>query len=112
MLQMMDQTWDKALGYVDREPYRSLVASRLAKLRFGMAISDPDISGDRRIKLLRSARELSPESIPHAAYLLARLTIAVPGARAAVQSPAMKALRPIVGRGFGVLPRPGDGWHE
>lgn len=112
MLERMDQTWMKALGYIDREPYRSLVASHLARLRAGLAISAPDITSDRRLELLRSARELSPGSITPAAYALARLTLAIPGARAAVQSTAMKPVRRAVGRAFGILSRPGDGWHE
>ena len=112
MLERMDQTWVKALGYIDREPYRSLVAAHLARLRFGVAISAPDITGARRAELLQSARELSPAAIPASAYALAKITLAVPGARAAVQSGAMKSLRRSVGRGLGVLRRPGDGWHE
>lgn len=112
MLERMDQTWAKALGYIDREPYRSLVAAQLAKLRFGLAISDPDLGTPERRSLLQSARALSPGSISRAAYALANLTLAIPGAREAVQSNPMKELRRSVGRSLGVLRRPGDGWHE
>ena len=112
MLERMDQTWVKALDYIDREPYRSLAASHLARLRAGFAISAPDITSEKRLELLRSARKLSPQAITRSGYTFARLTLAIPGARITVQSRAMKAVRRAVGRALGILPRPGDGWHE
>lgn len=112
MVNRMDQTYTKALGYIDREPYRSMVAARLSKLKFGRAVSDPGLTAAERKALLASARALAPQEIPAVAYLLARVSLTVPGARAALQSPPLKAVRRVVGRGFGILPRRGNGWHE
>ncbi|MGK2961548.1 MAG: glycosyltransferase [Gemmatimonadaceae bacterium] len=112
MVNRMDQTYTKALGYIDREPYRSMVSARLAKLRFGRAVSDPDLTAAERKAMLASARELAPKDIPVVAYALARVSVIVPGARGALQSEPLKIVRRVVGRGFGILPRRGNGWYE
>lgn len=111
MVDRMEQTYTKALGYIDREPYRSKLALRLAKLRFGIAVSDPRLEDPRRRALLESARELAPDGIPAAAFALARMSLAIPGGRAALQSPPLRGIRRFVGRTFGILPRNGDEWQ-
>lgn len=111
MVNRMEQTYTKALGYIDREPYRSKLAVRLAKLRFGLAVSDPRLTNADRLALLESAQRLAPGQIPAPAFALARLSLRVPGGRAALQSPQLERLRRFVGRSFGILPRNGDGWQ-
>ncbi len=111
MVDRMEQTYTKALGYIDREPYRSKLALRLAKLRFGIAVSDPRLDDTKRRALLESARQLAPDAIPAAAFALARVTLAIPGGRTALQSPSLERVRRFAGRTFGILPRDGDEWQ-
>ena len=103
MIARTDQTLQKALGYIDREPYRSALRSRLAALRYGMAVGDLELSRTEALRRLESARELDSSRVTPAAYNLAKAVIAVPGARRLFKSPIIGPIRRSLGRALGVL---------
>ncbi|OFW10657.1 MAG: hypothetical protein A3H27_03240 [Acidobacteria bacterium RIFCSPLOWO2_02_FULL_59_13] len=59
----LEAVWEKALGYVEREPYRSLIAATVARQRFGRALSQDRLSRQERLAMLALARATSPETI-------------------------------------------------
>jgi GT2 family glycosyltransferase len=112
MVDRMEQTYEKAAGYIDREPYRSRVLARLARLRFGSAVSDIRLNRAERIAKLRSAARLSPGTISPVAYALGFAAILAPGAQRLAHGPALAGLRRRIGISFGLLPRRGIGWQQ
>jgi putative intracellular protease/amidase len=112
MADRMEQTYEKAATYIDREPYRSAVLSRLARLRIGRAVSDERLSLAESVDRLKSARRIAPQAVPRAAYALAYAVVVIPGARRMAHSHALTGLRRRVGAFFGLLPRRGTGWQQ
>jgi hypothetical protein len=102
MLRDMEATWSKALGYVRDEPYGTLLATRLAQLRFVLALAgDP---GGRRASLaqLRLARETSPQTVSRLAFVSGFALIAVPGGSAFVRAHSLRPLRAVGARLLGL----------
>jgi len=81
MARGLEIVWNKALGYVTREPYRGLIASELARHRFNMALSR-DLTKQEALATLALARATSPETVPKSVYFLTQAAILVPAIRA------------------------------
>jgi glycosyltransferase involved in cell wall biosynthesis len=73
----LEIVWEKALGYVAREPYRSLIAAELARQRFNRALSR-DITKQEALATVKLARATSPETVPAFVYIAARAAIILP----------------------------------
>lgn len=112
MVDRMEQTYEKAATYIDREPYRSAALARLARLRVGRAISDGRLTRAESLGRLRSARRLAPGAVRPAAYALAYAVVMIPGARSIGHSNLFAGLRRRLGASLGLLPRRGTGWQQ
>jgi glycosyltransferase involved in cell wall biosynthesis len=89
----MEAVWDKALGYVTREPYRSLIAASLAHLRFLMAVSRDHLTKQEALAKLALARGTHPETVSALAYAVGYAAIVLPGGAALVRSRWPRAIR-------------------
>jgi glycosyltransferase involved in cell wall biosynthesis len=103
MLGRMEQTLTKALTYVHSEPHRSMLRRRLAGIKFGIALMNPDLDRNSAAELLESARELDPARVNGMAYRFGKAVIRTPGARRAFHHSSLRRLRRRVGRAIGVL---------
>jgi glycosyltransferase involved in cell wall biosynthesis len=110
MVDRMEQTYEKAATYIDREPYRSAVLARLARLRVGRAVSDERLTRAESVARLKSARRIAPQVVSRAAYALAYAVVLIPGARTIARLNTLTGLRRRMGRYFGLLPRRQTGW--
>jgi glycosyltransferase involved in cell wall biosynthesis len=97
----IEAVWHKALGYVTKEPYRSMIARQLAQLRFHRAIAKDHMTTAESLAKLVQARSMCPEAISFPAYALGWITIAIPGGAAVANSPTLKAMRTAVARIIG-----------
>jgi glycosyltransferase involved in cell wall biosynthesis len=97
------RTLEKALRYIDREPYRSMASARLAGLIYGSAMTDLTMGRDKALESLRISRSLAPSRITPVPYAIGYATVAVPGLRRLFKSPALTAARRRLGRTMGVL---------
>ena len=102
LLRDMEMTLAKALDYVEDSPYRDLVVTRLARLRFVLAVAGE--SGDRRAGLaeLRLAREGSPETVSKLAYALGCTLISVPGGSSLARAQGLRPARALGARLLGL----------
>ena len=98
-------TLEKSLGYIDREPYRSMAKSRLAGLRYGAAMTDLRLDRNAALSSLRAARDLDPERISSLPYAMAFAAVSIPGARRVLKSGVFTTPRRAIGRALGVLDR-------
>jgi len=102
MLHRTSTTLDKALGYIDREPYRAGVASRLAGVKYGIAVTDLQLDRSAALAELRESRRLDPKRISALPYALGYAAIVVPGARRLIKALPLTAARRRVARTLGV----------
>jgi glycosyltransferase involved in cell wall biosynthesis len=70
---------DKALGYISGEPYRGLLAARLAGYRYRSAITRETNGVSSALEKLKLARTTSPQKVTALAYALGYAAIRVPG---------------------------------
>ena len=98
MRQGREAVWDKALGYVTREPYRSLIAAQLAGVRFFIAVSNGNLTKRDALAKLALARATSPETVSSLAYVMGWSKIVVPGMSALVRLPWLGGMRRTLGR--------------
>ena len=91
MLQEMEMTWKKALGYITGEPYRAILRSRLARVRFALALRD-GLSRRDAIAMLKLARQTSPETISSRALAVGVALATVPAGRRLSRA---RGLRPV-----------------
>lgn len=96
-------TLEKALRYIDREPYLTLARRRLARLKYGRALTDLHLDRSQARTFLREARETDPERISFLPYSIAQVLIHVPGARRVLKNPALTSIRRGIARGMRVL---------
>jgi hypothetical protein len=96
-------TLEKSLGYIEREPYRSMARARLAGLRYGAAMTDLRLDRNAALSSLRTARELDPERISSVPYAIAYAAVTIPGVRHVLKSGVLSAPRRAIGRALGVL---------
>jgi GT2 family glycosyltransferase len=102
MMRGIAAVWAKALTYVDREPYRSILARRLAQRRFYLALADRSSSGRETVAAIAAARALAPGALPPAAIALGCALALAPGGRRLMHVPALAAGRALLQRGFGL----------
>jgi glycosyltransferase involved in cell wall biosynthesis len=102
LLRDMELTFAKALGYVRDEPYRSVLVTRLARLRFVLALAGE--SGGRRESLaeLRRARKGAPETVSGLAYGLGYALILVPGGSSLARAQGLRPARALGGKLLGL----------
>ncbi len=101
MARGLEAVWEKALTYIDTEPYRGLIARRLARHRYVQALAGDGTARERAMKLQR-ARGASPSAVPLRAYVAARVLISLPGGRALARSDALKRVRGVAAQMLGV----------
>jgi glycosyltransferase involved in cell wall biosynthesis len=94
----LEAVWSKALGYITREPYRSLLAAKIADWRFRRAVFRDHINTRAALTNLAAARAISPETISTFAYAVAWLTIILPGGRYLARSPRLSSTRRLLAR--------------
>jgi len=98
MMSSMEAVWQKALGYVAVEPYHSLIAAKLAKLRFYLAVRKDNLDRRQALAKLTLARAMSPETISVLTYVAGCIAVVLPGGTALVRSPWLAWPRRIVAR--------------
>lgn len=103
MLNRMVKTLEKALRYIDREPYRSMTSARLAGLIYGRAMTDLTLGRDKALESLRISRSLAPARITPLPYAMGYAAVQVPGLRRLLKSRQLMAARRRFGRSLGVL---------
>lgn len=103
MVRRTISTLEKALEYIDREPYRSAVRKRLAGLRYGRALTDLTLEPEEARGLLRMSRSTDARRISVLSYALGRAVIDIPGARRAIKSGPMRAIRRAIARRLEVM---------
>ena len=92
----MEAVWDKALTYVTMEPYRSLVAGKLAKVRFYMGVSRWQMSVSEALAKLALARTNSPKKVSALAYAFGYAAIILPGGSFLVRSQSLGPVRRLL----------------
>ena len=98
MLAGSELVWEKALSYVDREPYARMVKAELARLRFLGALTRNDLSLVQRLVKCGEARSTSSSQISLPAYAVGLLTIVLPGGRFLALSPRFRSFRRFAAR--------------
>lgn len=88
-----EAVWEKALGYVTREPYRSLIAARLARQRIYMAVTRNQMTKREALAKLALARATSPGTVSALAYAVGWATIILPGGAALARSRWLQSIR-------------------
>jgi len=81
MEQGLEVVWGKALRYVTREPYRSMLAAKIADWRLRRAVFENRIGTREALANLSLAKAESPETISALMYAAAWVTILIPGGR-------------------------------
>ena len=112
MVDRMEQTFEKAATYIDREPYRSQVLARLARLRVARAATDVRLTREERIARLKSATEVSPKAVSRVARLVAYGAIMAPQIADIARNPAFAKIRKRVGEALKLLPPRGRRWQQ
>ncbi|OFW10655.1 MAG: hypothetical protein A3H27_03230 [Acidobacteria bacterium RIFCSPLOWO2_02_FULL_59_13] len=98
MAQGAERVWEKALGYVTREPYRTWLAQELARRRFHVAVTRHDLSRREALAKLAQARATSPEAISALCYAAGCAVIVLPGGSALARSPRWRPIRRVLSR--------------
>jgi GT2 family glycosyltransferase len=96
-------TFEKALTYIDREPYRSAIRKRLAGLRYAAAMTNLRLTRQQAMAELEASRKLDPDRISSIPYAAAYATVAIPGFRNLLTSSSLLRMRRVVARSLGVL---------
>jgi glycosyltransferase involved in cell wall biosynthesis len=97
------RTFEKALTYVSREPYRSAIRRRLSGLHYGNALTNLSLSPDAARRELEAARALDAGRISAVPYLAGYAAISLPGVRRLMKSSALKTPRRVLARAIGVI---------
>jgi glycosyltransferase involved in cell wall biosynthesis len=98
MLRGTEAVLRKALGYIDREPYRTMARTRLAQVQYFRAVSGRGVSRREALAKLREARETKREEVPLLAYCVGLAAIVALGGSRIMLSPRFRALRRFVAR--------------
>lgn len=96
-----EAVWEKALGYVKREPHRSMIETKLARDRFYLAATRKHITQQEALVKLALARATSPNTVSLLAYAMGYVLIVVPGGSALVRSRWLRIFRKIMARLIG-----------
>jgi hypothetical protein len=97
------KTLEKALRYIDREPYRSMASARLAGLIYGSAMTDLHLSRESAIEALRTANQLAPSRIGPVQYALGYTAASIPGFRRLLKLTPLSPVRRGLARKLGML---------
>ena len=97
------KTLEKALRYIDREPYRSMASARLAGLIYGSAVTDLRLDRETAIEALRTASQLAPGRIGPVQYALGYTAASIPGFRRLLKLAPFPEVRRTLGRKLGML---------
>ena len=97
------KTLEKALRYIDREPYRSMALARLAGLIYGSATTDVTLDRAKALESLRISRSLAPSRITAIPNALGVAAISVPGLKRILKTPLFAEARRSLARAMGVL---------
>ena len=103
MIERTVRTLEKALTYIDREPYRSMIKKRLSTLRTGIALTHVELSARKAVAQLRRARKEDPSNLTTLRFFLARAVILTPGMRRLIKSSAFARIRRPAGKMIGAL---------
>ena len=103
MINRTIRTLEKALRYIDREPYRSMATARLAGLIYGSAITDLSLEREKALEALRTSRQLAPSRIGSLPYALGIAAVNVPGFKRLLKSTSLTGARRRLGRKLGIL---------
>ena len=97
------RTFEKALTYVSREPYRSAIKRRLSGLHYGNALTNLALSSGEARRELEAARALDASRISTMPYMAGYAAISLPGMRRLMKSSALKTPRRALARAMGVM---------
>ena len=97
------KTLEKALRYIDREPYRSMASARLAGLIYGSAMTDLRLSREKAIEAFRTATQLAPSKIGPVQYAIGYMAASIPGFRRFLKLSPFSEARRSFGRKMGML---------
>lgn len=98
MIAGTEAVWEKALTYVNREPYRGWIAAKLARHRLSIALRKNGMTTRNALRQLDRARAASADVVNIPIYVLARVVITTPGASALVKSSAVRSVRKVAAR--------------
>jgi len=98
----LEAAWEKALGYITDEPYRSSLTMQLARFSWHQAILREDTTTRERLARLAWARQLNREAISLIAYLAGCGLIILPGGRLLARAPRLRWLRRGMTRLLGI----------
>jgi len=84
---------EKALGYITREPYRSVIVAGIADRKYQAAVARAGMTRREAWAQLAQTRVLSPGTISAAAWAFAWTIIAVPGGSALVRCRWLRHVR-------------------
>ena len=93
-----EAVWEKAVGYVRREPYRSLLVARLADHRFLTAVYADQLTKREALAMLARARAASPDKISVLVYALGGATIVLPSGSVLARSRWLRPIRRALAR--------------
>lgn len=102
MMERMERTLYKALGYITTEPYVGRIRSRLAALLFTGALLRSDIGRSQAIARLEAARAMDPAGISLLLRLAGTTVVAIPGLRSLLRHPASARARRLGARALGL----------
>lgn len=97
------RTLEKALDYIDKEPYRSMARKRLAGLRYSSAVTDLHLGRSEALSALRESRQLDPDKISRLPFAMGYAAVAIPGLRRLLKSSQLEFARRKAARSLGVL---------
>lgn len=93
-----DAVWKKALGYITREPYRGMLAARIAEYKLRRVVFREKMPRRQALIQLKDARSLSPNTISRLTYLTSCIAVILPGGRSFVRIPWLTPTRRILAR--------------
>jgi glycosyltransferase involved in cell wall biosynthesis len=77
----LDEVWNKAFGYINREPYRSLLAAKIADDKLRRVIFRDQMGRRQALATLAQARATSPATVSARTYAAACIAVVLPGGR-------------------------------
>lgn len=100
MEQGLEVVWSKTLGYMNREPYRSLLAARIADYKLRNVMFRDRMPRRQALATLAQARSTSPNTISARTYTAACIAVVLPGGRSLARLSWLGPIRRILARIF------------
>jgi glycosyltransferase involved in cell wall biosynthesis len=95
----IDAVWNKALGYIDREPYRGLLRAKMANEKLRKVLRER-MPRSQALGDIAWARATSPETISARTCAAACITVVFPGGRYLARQSWLVPIRRVLGRLF------------